>query len=37
MPAKYTDYADIFSFDLVIKLLENKKIGKYTIKMVKGN
>lgn len=32
--AKYADYVNIFSFDLVIKLLENTDINKLSIKLV---
>lgn len=36
VPAKYFDYADVFSFDLTMKLSENTDINKYTIKLIKG-
>lgn len=32
--AKYTDYIDIFSLDLIIELLKNVDINKYIIKLV---
>lgn len=31
--AEYTDYFDVFSFDLVIELSENTGINKYSIKL----
>ena len=31
VPLKYTDYADVFSFDLAIKLPENTSINKHVI------
>lgn len=34
--AKYANYADIFSFDLAIKLFENTNIKKYVIKLEKS-
>ncbi len=34
MSTKYFDYVDIFSLDLVIKLLENTRINKHTIKLI---
>lgn len=34
VPAKHSNYADIFFFDLVIELLENTGINEYTIKLV---
>ena len=33
---KYTDYADVFSFDLAMELPENTGINKHTIKLEKG-
>ena len=33
---KHFDYADIFLFDLMIKLPENTDINKHTIELVKG-
>ena len=33
---KYSNYADIFSFDLAIELFENTGIYKHTIKLVEG-
>lgn len=32
--AKYTDYVDIFSFNLAIELLKNSGINKYIIKLI---
>ncbi len=34
VPAKYSDYADIFSTDLAIELPENTNMNKYTIKLI---
>lgn len=36
MPAKYFDYADIFSFDLVMGLPENIGINEHVIELVEG-
>lgn len=36
IPAKYANYANIFSFDLAIKISENTGINKYAIEVVKG-
>ena len=33
---KYADYADIFSFDLAMELLENTGINKYAIELQEG-
>ena len=33
---KFTDYAEVFSFDLAIKLPENTSINKHAIKLEKG-
>lgn len=33
-PAKYSDYTDVFSKDLVIELPENIDINEYTIKLI---
>lgn len=33
---KYVNYADIFSFNLIIELLENNNINKYVIKLIDG-
>lgn len=35
IPAEYTDYADVFSSDLALELLENTNINEYTIKLIK--
>lgn len=32
--AKYFEYINVFSFDLVIKLLENTEINKYAIELI---
>ncbi len=32
--AEYFDYADIFSTNLVIKLLENTSMNKYAIELI---
>lgn len=34
VPAKYSDYINIFFFDLVIKLLENIKMNEQAIKLI---
>ena len=36
VPAKYSDFADIFSLDLVSELHEHNGINDYTIKLVDG-
>ena len=36
VPAKYSDFADIFSQDLASKLLEHTGINDHTIKLVNG-
>ena len=36
VPAKYSDFADIFSADLVSKLLEHTGINKHAIELVNG-
>lgn len=36
MLAKYTNYADILSFDLAIELTKNTKINKYVIELMKS-
>ena len=36
VPSKYADYADVFSFDLAMKLLENTGINEQAIKLEKG-
>ena len=33
---KYAAYADVFSFDLTIELLQNNSINKYAIKLKNG-
>lgn len=33
---KYTDYADVFLFDLVVDLSENISINKYAILLIEG-
>ena len=35
-PPKYTDYADIFSFNLPIQFLENTGINKYAMELQDG-
>lgn len=34
VPAKYADYTDIFSYNLVIKFPKNKNINKHAIELV---
>ncbi len=34
--SKYLNYANIFIFDLIIKLLKNTGINKYVIKLIDG-
>lgn len=34
MPSKYSDYADIFSFNLAIKLSKNTNINEYIINLI---
>ena len=36
IPPKYTDYTDVFFFDLEMKLPENTGISKHIIKLEKG-
>ena len=36
VPSKYADYADIFSFDLVMELRKNTGINKHAIKLQDG-
>lgn len=36
VPPKYSDYVDIFLFNLAIKLPKNTDMNKYTIELVKG-
>ena len=36
VPSEYTDYADVFSFDLAIKLPENIGINKHVIELQDG-
>ena len=36
IPSEYADYADVFSFDLTIKLPENTGINKDAIEMQDG-
>ena len=36
VPAKYSNFADIFSLDLASKLLKHIRINNYAIKLVKG-
>ena len=36
IPAKYSDFANVFSLDLVFKLSKHTKINDYTIKLVYG-
>ena len=33
LTSKYAEYADVFSFDLAIKLPENTSINKHAIKL----
>ena len=35
-PSKYTDYADVFFFDLAMELPEKTGINKYTIRLQDG-
>ncbi len=35
IPAKYSDYADVFSSDLAIELLENISMNKHAIELIK--
>ena len=37
VPYKYTDYVDVFSFNLAMKLPENTGINKHVIKLQNGN
>lgn len=34
IPAKYSDYANIFSIDLAIELLENVNMNEHAIKLI---
>lgn len=36
MLAEYSNYTDVFSFDLAIEIPENTSINKYTTKVVEG-
>ena len=36
VPSEYTDYADVFSFDLVMELSEDTSINKHAIKLHNG-
>ncbi len=36
IPTKYSDYADVFSSDLVIKLSKNTRINEHAIELLKG-
>ena len=36
IPAKYSDFADVFSPDLASELLEHTEINNYAIKLVNG-
>lgn len=36
MPAKYSDYANVFSFDLVIELPENTEINEHIIELIES-
>lgn len=36
IPAKYADYANIFSSDLVMQLFKNNGINKYTIELIEN-
>ncbi len=36
IPTKYSDYADIFSLNLAMELLENTRINEYTIELIDG-
>ena len=36
VPSKYTDYTDVISFNLAIKLPENTCINKHAIKLQNG-
>ncbi len=35
IPAKYSDYAGVFSSELAMELLENTGMNKYTIELIK--
>ncbi len=36
IPAKYSDYADVFSSDLAMELPENTEMNEHAIKLIKG-
>ena len=36
IPLEYSDYSDVFSFDLAMELLENTGINKNAIELVRG-
>ncbi len=36
IPAKYSDYADVFSSDLAIELPENTEINEHAIELIEG-
>ncbi len=36
IPAKYSDYVDVFSLDLAMELLENTGMNKHTIELIDG-
>lgn len=36
VPTKYFDYADVFSIDLAMELLENTSINEYIIELIEG-
>ncbi len=36
IPAKYSDYADVFSSDLVMELLENTGMNEHAIELIEG-
>ncbi len=36
IPAEYSDYADVFSSDLAMELLENSEINEHAIELIKG-
>ena len=36
VPPEYLDYADVFLFDLAMKLPENTQMNKHAIELVEG-
>lgn len=36
IPTKYSDYANVFSFDLVLELSENTRMNEHVIKLIAG-